>query len=201
MQTRLREWFAALSVLALTAVAVVLDIVDASVRGFWSRHSFSSSVVSGLLVLLLTVLFVDRVNRARKIKDQSRAVGVQAAVIVAQAGRAADAMTRSSQTDEDRDEASQELRTFMQMLLTSAPILIEARDSRLFLETAQQTAGELFRALRLRAADENADVSARVAAALEQLHGASAPVVVQLNREERAAVASDAAGDPVTTDS
>jgi hypothetical protein len=190
MQGHVRDWAAALSVLALTVVAVVLDIADASVRNFWSRHSFTSSVVSGLLVLLLTVLFVDRVNRARKIKDQSRAVGVQAAVIVSQAGRAADAITRTSPSDEDRDEASQELRTYMQMLLTSAPILIEARDSRAFLEVAQQTAGELFRALRARGDDDNADVSGRVAAAIEQLHTASAPVVVELNREERAAVAS-----------
>jgi hypothetical protein len=190
MQGHVRDWAAALCVLVLTVVAVVLDIADASVRNFWSRHSFTSSVVSGLLVLLLTVLFVDRVNRARKIKDQSRAVGVQAAVIVAQAGRAADAITRTSPSDEDRDEASQELRTYMQMLLTSAPILIEARDSRAFLEVAQQTAGELFRALRVRGDDENADVSGRVAAAIEQLQSAAAPVVVQLNREERAAVAS-----------
>jgi hypothetical protein len=33
-------------------------------------------------------------------------------------------------------------------------------------------------------------VSGRVAAAIEQLQSAAAPVVVQLNREERAAVAS-----------
>jgi hypothetical protein len=190
MQGHVRDWAAALSVLALTIVAVVLDIADASVRNFWSRHSFTSSVVAGLLVLLLTVLFVDRVNRARKIKGQSRAVGVQAAVIVAQAGRAADAITRPSPSDEDRDEASQELRTYMQMLLTSAPILIEARDSRAFLEVAQQTAGELFRALRIRAEDVDADVGPRVSAAVERLHGASAPVVVELNREERAAVDS-----------
>jgi hypothetical protein len=190
MQGHVRDWAAAVSVLVLTIVAVVLDIADASVRNFWSRHSFTSSVVSGLLVLLLTVLFVDRVNQARKIKDQSRAVGVQASVIVVQAGRAADAITRASPTDEDRDEAAQELRTYMQMLLTSAPILIEARDSRAFLEGAQQTAGELFRALRVRGDDENADVSGRVAAAIEQLQSAAAPVVVQLNREERAAVAS-----------
>ncbi|HEX3617765.1 MAG TPA: hypothetical protein VHU61_14590 [Solirubrobacteraceae bacterium] len=185
-----REWLAALLVLVLTVVAVVLDIADSTVRNFWYRHSFTSSVVAGLLVLLLTVLLVDRVNRMRKIKDQSRAIGVQAAVIVVQAGRAADAITRASPTEEDRDEAGQELRTFMQMLLTSAPVLIEARASRRFLEVAQQTAGEFFRALRLRADDENADVSARVAAAVEQLHQVSAAVVVPLNREERAAVAS-----------
>jgi hypothetical protein len=201
MSERAREWSAAVSVLVLTVVAVVLDLTDASVRDFWSRHSFSSSVVSGLLVLLLTVLFVDRVNGMRKVKAQSRAIGVQAAVIVAQAGRAADAISRPSPSDDDRDEAAQELRTYMQMLLTSAPILIEARDSRAFLEVAQQTAGELFRALRLRAADENADFSGRVHAALEQLNLASAPVVVHLNREERAAVASDSDADPATTDS
>jgi hypothetical protein len=191
MQDHVREWIAALSVLVLTIVAVVLDLTDSAVRDFWSRHSFSSSVVSGLLVLLLTVLFVDRVNRARKIKDQSRAVGVQASVIVVQAGRAADAVTRASPTDEDRDEAAQELRTFMQMLLTSAPVLIEAKAARTFLEVAQETAGELFRAIRLRADDQGADVSARVGAAVDRLHSAAAPVVVPLNREERAAVAAD----------
>jgi hypothetical protein len=194
MSERVREWSAAVSVLVLTVVAVVLDIADASVRNFWSRHSFTSSVVSGLLVLLLTVLFVDRVNRMRKIKDQSRAIGVQAAVIVAQAGRAADAITRTAPSDENRDATAQELRTYMQMLLTSAPILIEARASRAFLEVAQQTAGELFRALRVRGEDASADVSARVDAAVEQLHAASAPVVVELNREERAAVASGDGG-------
>jgi hypothetical protein len=196
MQGHVREWLAALSVLVLTVVAVVLDIANPAVRNFWYRHSFTSGVVSGLLVLLLTVLFVDRVNRMRKIKDQSRAIGVQAAVIVVQANRAAEAITRASPTDEDRDEAGQELRTFMQMLLTSAPLLIEGKASRTFLEVAQQSAGEFFRAARLRADDESADVSARVAAAIEHLRVASAPVVVPLNREERAAVASDEAATP-----
>lgn len=188
MPERLRQWIAAVSVLVVTIVAVVLDIADPTVRRFWYLHSFTSSVVSGLLVLLLTVLFVDRVNRARKVKDQSRAIGVQAAVIVAQANRAAAAITRPSPTEDDRDEASQELRTFMQMLLTSAPLLIEARGSRNFLEVAQQTAGELFRALRIRADDANADIGPRVSAAVEQLQRAGAPVTVPLNREERAAV-------------
>jgi hypothetical protein len=190
MEDRVRAWAAALSVLLLTVVAVVLDIADSAVRNFWYRHSFTSSVVAGLLVLLLTVLFVDRVNRMRKVKDQSRAVGVQAAVILAQAGHAADAIKRPSPTEEERDEASQELRTYMQMLLTSAPLLIEAKASRMFLEVAQQAAAEFLRSVRSRADDESLDISARVDAALEQLRGAAGPVVVRLNREERAAVAS-----------
>jgi len=145
-------------------------------------------------VLLFTVLLVDRVNRARKVKDQSRAVGVQATVIVAQAGRAADAIARASVAEDDREEAAQELRTFMQMLLTSAPLLIEARASRRFLEVAQQTAGELFSSLRLRADDASVDVSTRLTAAIARLHDAAEPVVVPLDREERAAVASDGGG-------
>jgi hypothetical protein len=103
-----------------------------SVRAFWSRHSFTASVVAGVLVLLLTILIVDRVSRIRQLSNQARAIAAQAAVIVAQAGRAADAITRSSPSKNDREEASQELRTYMQILLTSAPVLIEGKTSRRF---------------------------------------------------------------------
>ena len=195
VQDRIRVWAAALSVLALTLLAVVLDLFDRSVRGDWSRHPFTSSVVSGLLVLLLTVLFVDRVNQMRRIKDHSRAVGAQAAVIVAQAGRAADAITRPSRSDEDRDEASQELRTYMQMLLTSAPVLIEAKASRTFLEASQHTAAELYRALRARADDHEADIHTTVNVAIQELNRLAAPLVKPLNREQRAAVATDDSSD------
>jgi hypothetical protein len=194
MRAHTREWTAALSVLLLTVVAVVLDLTDSSVRNFWYHHSFTSSVVSGLLVLLLTVLVVDRVNGMRKIKDQSRAVGVQAAVIAAQAGHAADAIKRPDKSDEEREEASQELRTYMLMLLTSAPVLIEAPRSRAFLEVAQGTAGELLQALRANTDDESVDIAARVDAALDQLREAAAPVVVKLDRAERAAVKPTEAG-------
>ena len=74
-----RAWSGAVTVLALTTVLVVLDISVGSVHRYWSRHSFTSSVLSGLLVLLLTVLIVDRVTRFRRIRDQSRAIAAQAA--------------------------------------------------------------------------------------------------------------------------
>jgi hypothetical protein len=190
VRDRYREWIAALAVLALTVVAVALDLTDRSIRRFWILHSFTSSVVAGLLVLLLTVLVVDRVHRGRVLKNQSRAIGAQAAVIVAQAGRAADAIKRPSPTDDDREQASQELRTYLQMLLTSAPVLIDARASRAFLETAQKTAARLYDAQRATADDVRQDLNAHVDDALERLHQAAAPLLAPLNLEQRAA-ASD----------
>ncbi len=187
----LRQWLAwswALIVMAITAVLVILDLSDRAVHRYWSEHSFSSSVLSGLLVLLLTVLVVDRVNRRRQLRNQSRAIGAQAAIIVAQASRTVDAITSAS-SDEDRDAAGDELRTYTQMLLVSAPVLIGADGPRRFLEAAQQLAGQIYRDLR-----DTADkpVSKTVLdAGVKQLRTDAAPLLQALNRQQRAAVSSD----------
>jgi hypothetical protein len=187
----LRQWLAwswALIVMVITAVLVVLDLSDREVHRYWSEHSFSSSVLSGLLVLLLTVLVVDRVNRRRQLRNQSRAIGAQAAIIVAQASRTVDAITSAS-SEEDRDAAGDELRTYTQMLLVSAPVLIGADGPRRFLEAAQRLAGQLYRDLR-----DTADkpVSKTVLdAGVKQLRTDAAPLLQALNRQQRAAVSSD----------
>jgi hypothetical protein len=191
MQERLRDWTAAVVVLTVTLAAVGLDLFDNPIRGFWYRHSFAASIVSGVLVLLLTVLFVDQVNRLRRIKSQSRAIAVQSAVLLAQAERAADAVKSSTKSHEDRDEASQELRTYMQMLLTSTPVLIDASASRAFLEAAQRTAGQLYREVRATTDQGNTDVNKRVDAAIQDLRQAAAPLLKPLNTQQRSAVASD----------
>lgn len=191
MLVRYREWIAALAVLVLTALAVILDLTDGTVRNFWYHHAFTSSVVSGLLVLLLTVLVVDRVNRMRQVKGQSLVVSVQAAVIVAQVRRAAEAVRRTGGSDAAREEAFEELRNAIQMLFTSSPVLIDARHSRAFLEAAQRTVGRLFQAARRIADGDPAEVDAEIDAALAQLQEASAPLVARLNREQRAAISSD----------
>lgn len=117
----LRRWLAwswALIVMLITAALVVLDLSDGPVHRYWSQHSFASSVLSGLLVLLLTVLIVDRVTRMRQLRNQSRA-------IAAQAGD----HRRAGGTDSrrhhhrvavrrgGREAATDELRTYTQMLL------------------------------------------------------------------------------------
>ncbi len=191
MRERYRGWWGALAVMVITATLVVLDIGDGSVHRYWSRHSFASSVLSGLLVLLLTVLIVDRVTRIRQLKSQALAIAAQAAVIVGQAARTADSVARTSSSADDHDEASDELRTYTRMLLTSAPVLIDAEVSRRFLETAQRLDAQLFRALR-DGGDEPAEQrKKRLDAAVEQLRRDAAPLLEPLSRDQRAAASSD----------
>jgi hypothetical protein len=141
-------WSGALTVLVITTALVALDIADPPIHRYWSRHPFSSSVLAGLLVLLLTVLVSDRVVRMRALKSQSRAVAAQAAFIVAQAAQVSDAIKAASPSDEERAAAGEALRTYAQMLFTSAPVLIEAKYSRAFLEAAQLTALQMIRAVQ-----------------------------------------------------
>src|ERR1700693_6387016 len=124
-------WLGALTGPAIATVLVVLDLTVGPVHRYWSLHSFTSSVLSGLLVLLLTVLIVDRVTRFRQLSNQSRAIAAQAAAIAAQAKRAADAVT--SPSTDDHQAGSDELRTYTLMLFTGAPLLIDANVSRAFL--------------------------------------------------------------------
>lgn len=99
-------WSDALVVMVITSILVALDIRDRSVHWFWSRHSFTSSVLAGVLVLLLTVLVIDRVTRMRKLRNQSRAIAVQAAILVAQGARAVDAIETTSSSTEERAAVS-----------------------------------------------------------------------------------------------
>jgi hypothetical protein len=158
------------------------------VHRYWSRHSFTSSVLSGLLVLFLTLLIVDRVVRIRQLRDQSVAIGAQTAVVLAQAERTADAVGRASSSADDREDALGELRTYAQMLLISAPVLIDAKMSRIFLEAAQRVAAQLYRALQTTEHEQAQQAKVRVDADVTQLRQAAAPLLAVLNRDQRAAI-------------
>lgn len=188
MLRRWAAWWGALTVSVITAGLVVLDISDGSVHRYWTDHSFTASVLSGVLVLLVTVLIIDRVTRRRQLRGRSRAIAAQAAIIVAQAARATDAVTHAADSAEDRDAADDELRTYMQMLLTSAPVLIDADVSRRFLEAAQRVAGDLYRSLQAPADDKAA--KPRLDESVAHLRAAAAPLLDVLNPEQRAAISS-----------
>jgi hypothetical protein len=104
----------------------------------------------GLLVLLITVLVVDQVVSIRQLNDRARAIAAQAAIVVTQARRTAQAVSQAVNPHDgqgDRDAAVDEFRTYMMMLLVAAPVLIDAKVSRDFLEQAQVLGAELAKAL------------------------------------------------------
>jgi hypothetical protein len=188
MSRRGLAWSGALIVMVITAVLVVLDISDGSISRYWSHHAFTSSVLSGVLVLLLTVLIVDRVTHRRQVRNQSRAVAAQAAIIVGQAARTLDVVKRISPSEQEREQARDELRTYTQMLLTSAPVLIDAERPRAFLETAQRLAAQLYGAMR-DGRDERATAT-RLDQSLRELRAAEAPLLDALSSQQRAAVSA-----------
>jgi hypothetical protein len=202
--SRWQGWVAAAVPTVVTWVLVILDLTDEGMRRWWAAHALTTDTVAGLLVLLITVLVVDQVVRLRQIKDRARAVGVQAAIMMTQATRTTQAVSQAvSQAaagsgDGNADSVSDEFRTYIMMLLAVAPVLIDAKASRAFLEQAQRLGGEMARALTVTAkAPEKKDTwTKRLNDALQGLKAASTPLLQNLDPEMRAAVSGDNIGTP-----
>jgi hypothetical protein len=132
-------------------------------------------------------LVVDQVMRMRQLRDRSHATAAQAAIVVTQATRAIQAATDALNGSGDRATASDEVRTYMTMLLIAAPILIDAKTSRTFLEEAQLLGGQL---LNILASDgKNSSNPSQSTALLhrahQQLTSAAAPLLALLDFQPR----------------
>jgi hypothetical protein len=197
-QAHWRGWLAALAATLVTAGLVAAEIDDAGMRHWWSSHALTTDTVSGLLVLLITLLVVNQVVRRRQLRDRSQAVAAQAAIMMAQADRASSAVSSALDGSGDRNSASDEFRTYMMMLLVGAPVLIDAKASRNFLEQAQYLGGEMAIVLGVtpgRPSHANASTT-RLDEAVQRLKDASAPLLQVLDPETRAAVrGEDPSGD------
>jgi len=188
--------FAAIIVTLLTGVLVVLEITDGAMRRWWSGHSLTTDTVSGLLVLAITLLVVDQVVRLRQLNARARAVAAQAAIIMTQTERTLRSVSQAvaqGAGDSDRDAASDDLRTYMMMLLVGAPVLIDAQVSRNFLEQAQAVGGLMAVSLGVTAKSSSpaASKDARLEDAVQRLRAASAPLLAVLDPETQAAVRGD----------
>lgn len=214
MLTRWQGGLAAIVVTLLTVALVILDLADAGARRWWDGHAITTDTVSGLLVLLITVLVVDQVVSLRQLNDRARAIAAQAAIVVTQARRTRQAVSQAINPDDgqgDRDAAVDEFRTYMMMLLVAAPVLIDAKVSRDFLEQAQVLGAELAKALAAtakpadgaaKAADGAAKAPARPAGAgkasaarlneaVQRLRDASTPLLQVLDPETRSIIRGD----------
>ena len=113
MLSRWPGWLAALLVTLLAGALVLLDVTDHGLRRWWAGHAMTTDTVSGLLVLLITVLVIDQVVRLRQIKNRARAVAAQAAIIASQATRTSRAVSEALAGSGDREAASDEFRTYI----------------------------------------------------------------------------------------
>jgi hypothetical protein len=192
----LSRWLGGLAAAAVTVVAcvlVILDLTDAGMRRWWDAHALTTDTVAGLLVLMITVLVVDQVVRLRQGNSRARAVAIQVAILMTQANRASQAVSQVLAGPGDPGMAYGEFRTYTMMLLTVAPILIDARMSRNFLEQAQHLDGEMALALSVlaTASSQGNFPATRLNDAVQALKSASTPLIQNLTPEMQSAVRGD----------
>jgi hypothetical protein len=186
----LKGWVAAGLVMLVTVALLVGEITNAGQRDWWGSHSLTTDTVSGLLVLLITVLVVNQLINLRQDKQRSHAVAAQAAIVVAQAEQSVGEVSSVAGGSGDRGAASDGFRTYMLMLLISAPVFIRDPVARRFLEQAQDLGGAMADTLEL------AKTSTGGAAvpgdglddAMQQLQSAAAPLLQVLEPEVRQSI-------------
>jgi uncharacterized membrane protein YcjF (UPF0283 family) len=183
-------------VIAIIVVLAVLDLTDGAARHWSADHAFTNSAVAGLLVLAFTVLVVNQVLRIRQVKDRAQVTAAQAAIVLAQAARAAQAVSSAADGSGERDAATDEVRTYLTMLLIAAPILIETAVPRAFLERAQQLAAVQARTLAAigRTPSQAPASTNAVGDALSRLRAAAAPLLALLTPAQRTATGADDIG-------
>jgi hypothetical protein len=196
--SRWQGGLAALVVTLVTCALVILELTDGGLRRWWATHTLTTDTVAGLLVLLITVLVADQVIRLHQINERARAVAAQAAIVVSQAIRSSQAVSQALAGSGDRDVAGDEFRTYMMMLLVAAPVLIDAKVSRNFLEQAQSLGGEMARALAAtaRTPGQASYPTVRLDDAVQRLRTASTPLLQVLDPETRRVIRGDQPADP-----
>jgi hypothetical protein len=185
--TRWQAGYAAILVTLGACALVILDLTDGGFRRWWAAHPLTTDTVAGVQVLLITVLVVDQVVRRRQLRDRSQAVAAQSAIMMGQAARSARAVSAVLDGPGDRAAATDEVRTYMVMLLVGAPVLIDASISREFLEQAQHLGAAMLSALAGKAPPSADAPGARMDDAYQRLRVAAAPLLALLNPDELAA--------------
>jgi hypothetical protein len=192
----LSRWLGGLAAAAVALVAcvlVILDLTDAGLRRWWDAHTLTTSTIAGLLVLMITVLVLDQVVRLRQGNSRARAVAIQVAILRTQANIASRAVSQVLAGSGDRDMAYEEFRTYTMMVLSVAPVLIDARTSRNFLERAQDLDGAMAQALSVLATAPGQEkfLAARLDDTLQALKSAATPLLQNLTPDLQSVVRGD----------
>jgi hypothetical protein len=183
VQNRLLGWPSAVLAILITLALVATELANPGQRAWWAARPLTTDTVSGLLVLLITVLVVNQLLTRQQAKQRGTAVAAQAAIMAAQATRSVQALSSAMSGAGDRDAASDGVRTYMIMLLIGAPVLIDDPVARHFLERAQYLGAVMASALDDvgRAPDGTAVSADRLDNAVQQLRDAATPILQLLS--------------------
>jgi hypothetical protein len=184
---RLIGWLAAVLATLITLTLVVGEITNAGQRRWWAAHPLTTDTVAGLLVLLVTVLVVNQLLTRRQAGQRRHAVAAQAAIVAAQATRATKAVSSVIDGSGDRGAASDGFRTYMLILLTGAPVLIDDPVARHFLEQAQYLGAVMARTLAVtgKSPADAAMPGDGLDEAMQQLQSAAAPLLQLISPRTR----------------
>jgi len=190
VSNRFLGWPPAVLATLITVALVVGELTDAGQRRWWATRPLTTDTVAGLLVLLITVLVVNQLLNRRQSRQRAHAVAAQAAIMAAQAARSAQAVSALADGSGDRDAASDGFRTYMLMLLTGAPVLINDPTARHFLERAQYLGGLMARTLAVidKSPKGTAVPDDGLQDAVRQLQSAAAPLLQLLTPAIRDAI-------------
>jgi hypothetical protein len=190
VSNRFLGWPPAVLATLITAGLVVGELTDAGQRRWWATRPLTTDTVAGLLVLLITVLVVNQLLNRRQRRQRGHAVAAQAAIVAAQAARSAQAVSALADGSGDRDAASDGFRTYMLMLLTGGPVLINDPTARHFLEQAQYLGGLMARTLAVIDKSPKGTVvpDDGLQDAVRQLQSAAAPLLQLLTPAVRDAI-------------
>ena len=196
----LKVWQAGVATIVvalLSSALIVLDLSDGAFRRWWSARAFTTDAIAGILVVLITVLIVNQALGIRRERERFRATAAQAALVLSQAIRTTRAVLACA-TSGDRTAASDELRTYMIMLMIAAPILIESKTPRAFLEDAQTLGGMLIHVQHSQSPSSLKTVpsDAQLEEALQQLKITAAPLLAPLTAQERTAAGTEETSPP-----
>ena len=135
----------------------------------------------------------DSARRCRSRSSSKIDISYFAATQAVRASRSVSQAVAQGADEGDRDVAFDELRTYMLMLMVGAPVLIDAKVSRSFLEQAQAVGGLMAHALGVmaRSSGPAAPSDGRLDQAVQRLRAASTPLLAVLDPETQAAVRGD----------
>jgi hypothetical protein len=176
----------AAAVTIVVLALIVLDVIDHSFNTWFGRHSLLTNLVSTLLGLAVAALVIDQISARRRLRDRAQVMAAQGAMIAAQALRATQAVTSALDGSGERDAAAGELRAFMTMMLTGAPALMDAPQTRQFLETSQHLGAELARALGVtRSGERPDDIDQRLNDAAAEVRATVQPLLERLDLDQQ----------------